>query len=193
MTPEVEQVGAAVQREESDRTGNNAEVEERLVSLLDPYFSPLDAPFDGRRQQREALRTAASALITRFTNAISLREPIAKDTRRVRIDEEADLDVKLLKGLTEHYVIQHPRVVSVRAGQRRMLETLFSIYVEVIGSKEHRDRVLLPQAIRDRRNNGDSSQRLAADLLSSMTERQVVQTYQRLMGFVPGPVSYFDI
>ena len=192
MTPEVERVTAVLQREELD-LDDNAEVGQRLVSLIDPYFLPLDAPFDGRRQQREALRTAASALITRFINAISLREPTARDTRLVRIDGEADIDVKLLKGLTKHYVIQHPRVVSVRAGQRRMLETLFGIYVEVIGSKKHPDHALLPQAIQHRRYSGDSSQRLAADLLASMTERQVVQTYQRLMGFVPGGVSYFDI
>ena len=182
-----------MQEGERDLTEDLTKVEEGLVSLIDPYFLPLDAPFDGRRQQREALRTAASALITRFINAISLREPKDKDERLVKIDEEAEFDVKLLKALTKHYVIQHPRVVSIRAGQRRMLETLYRIYVDVIGSKKHRDRALLPQAIQDRRDSGDSSQRLAADLLASMTERQVIQTYQRLMGVGTSPVSYFDV
>lgn len=74
-----------------------------------------------------------------------------------------------------------------------MLETLFGIYVEVIGNKKHGDQALVPQAVQDRRCSGDSSQRLVADLLASMTERQVVQTYQRLMGVGTGPVSYFDI
>lgn len=193
MTPEIERVAAVLQEEERGLTEDQSEVEERLVSLIDPYFLPLDAPFDGRRQQREALRTAASALITRFINATSLREPNAEATPLVSIDEEAEFDVKLLKGLTKHYVIEHPRVVSIRAGQRRMLETLFSIYAEVIGTKKHRDHALLPQAIQDRRDSGDSSQRLAADLLASMTERQVAQTYQRLMGVGQSPVSHFDI
>ena len=192
MTTEIDRVAAEL-HEEEDLAEDQTKAAERLVYLIDLYFLPLDAPFDGRRQQREALRTAASALITRFINAISLREATAEDTRLVKIDKEAEFDVKLLKGLTKHYVIQHPRVVSIRAGQRRMLETLFSVYVDVIGSKKHRDRALLPQAIRDRRDRGDSSQRLAADLLASMTERQVVQTYQRLMGLVPGSVSYFDV
>ena len=90
-------------------------------------------------------------------------------------------------------MIQHPRVVSIRAGQRRMLAKLFGIYLEAIESKRDRALALLPQATRDRLDSEDSPQRLTADLLASMTERQVVQTYQRLMGFVPGPVSYFDI
>ena len=74
-----------------------------------------------------------------------------------------------------------------------MLESLFKIYLEAIESKKDRDLALLPQATRDRLDSDDSPQRLAADLLAGMTERQVVQTYQRLMGFVPGPASYFDV
>ena len=192
-TPEVGRVAKVLHKEERDLTEDLTKVKEGLMSLMDPYFLPLDAPFDGRRQQREVLRAAASALITRFINAISLREPTAEDARLVEIDKEAEFDVKLLKGLTKYYVIQHPRVVSIRAGQRRMLKTLFSIYLEVIGDKKHRDRALLPKAIKDRRDGGDRPQRLAADLLASMTERQVVQTYQRLMGLATSPVSYFDI
>ena len=193
LTPEVERVAAAIQGENSDLARDEAELGKRLVALIDLYYSTIDAPFDGGRQQSEALRTAASALITRFISAISLREPTANDAELVRIEEEARSEVTLLKELTKYYVIEHPKVVSVRAGQRRMLEELFKIYMEVIGSSKASDRALLPQATRDRLGSGDGPQRLAADLLASMTERQVVQTYQRLMGFVPGPVSYFDI
>ncbi|MDE0368888.1 MAG: hypothetical protein OXI84_01965 [bacterium] len=164
-----------------------------LVSLIDPNFSSLDAPFDGGTKQRDTLRAGTSYLISRFIGAISLREPTADDPRWVKIEELARTEVTILKELTKYYVIGHPRVVSVRVGQRRMLRRLFGIYVEVIGSRKHRHRALLPQAIQDRRYSGDSSQRLASDLLASMTERQVTQTYQRLMGFVQGPVSYFDV
>ena len=84
-------------------------------------------------------------------------------------------------------------MVSIRAGQRRMLAKLFRVYLEAIESRKDRDLALLPQATQDRLESGDSPQRLAADLLAGMTERQVVQTYQRLMGFLPGSVSHFDI
>ena len=193
MTPEIERVAAAIHRKKSHLASSETELGERVVSLLDPGFAQLDAPFDGGGHQRETLREAASGLISTFVNAISLREPTEDDARTVTIDERARTDVTLLKELTRHYVIEHPRMVSIRAGQRRMLAKLFGVYLEAIESKKDRDLALLPQATRDRLESGDSPQRLTADLLASMTERQVVQTYQRLMGFVPGSVSYFDV
>lgn len=72
-----------------------------------------------------------------------------------------------------------------------MLSKLFEIYVEVIDGK--RKQALLPQWTRDRLDSGDGAPRLVADLLAGMTERQVIQTYQRLTGIVPGPMSYFDL
>ena len=193
VTPEIQRVAEAIHREKPHLARDGTELGKRLVSLLDPGFSQLDAPFGGGGHQRDTLREAASGLITTFTNAISLREPADDDARTVKIEEQARTDVTLLKELTKYYVIEHPRLVSIRAGQRRMLAKLFGIYLEAIESKKDRALALLTQATRDRLHSGDSPQRLTADLLASMTERQIVQTYQRLMGFVQGPVSYFDI
>ncbi len=72
-----------------------------------------------------------------------------------------------------------------------MLKKLFEIYLEVVDKK--RNQALLPQWTRDRLDSGDGSPRLVADLLAGMTERQVIQTYQRLTGIVPGSMSYFDL
>ena len=193
MTPEVERVARAIHRGKPQIASSETELGERLVSLLDPGFAQLDAPFDGGGHQRDTLREAASGLITTFISAISLREPTEDDARTVKIEERARTDVALLKELTKHYVLEHPRMVSIRAGQRRMLAKLFRVYLEAIESRTDRELALLPQATRDRLEIGDSPQRLAADLLASMTERQVVQTYQRLMGLATSPVSYFDI
>lgn len=193
LAPEVQRVAKEIHNENPGLAQDETEVGKRIVFLLDPGFSQLDAPFDGGRHQRHTLRQAVSGLITTFINAISLREPTRDDTRTVRIEEHARTNVTLLKELTKYYVILHPRVVSLRTGQRRMLQKLFDIYVEAISSSKTSDHTLLPLATRDRLNSGDSPERLAADLLASMTERQVVQTYQRLMGFVPGSISYFDL
>lgn len=193
VTPEIQRVAVEILRENPGLARDETEVGKRLVSLLDPGFSQLDAPFDGGRHQRHTLRQAASGLITTFTNAISLREPTGHDTRTVEIETDARTNVTLLKELTKYYVILHPRVVGLRAGQRRMLQKLFNIYVNAISSSKTSDHTLLPLPTRDRLDSGDSPERLAADLLASMTERQVVQTYQRLMGFVPGSISHFDL
>ncbi len=96
-----------------------------------------------------------------------------------------------LKAATKYYVIDNPRIVSVREGQRELLRKLFCIFMEALEGK--RNRALLPQATQDRLESGDGYPRLAADLLAGMTERQAIQTYQRLTGIVPGPAPYFDL
>ena len=107
------------------------------------------------------------------------------------INPEIRLQVDLLKELTRYYVIDHPRIASIREGQKEMVRKLFEIYMEVLAGR--RKETLLPQATRDRLDSGDCAPRLAADLLAGMTERQVIQNYQRLTGIVPGPMSYFDL
>lgn len=179
-------------RESRPRLRHREDLHSMLSSVLGP-LPLLEAPFDGGRRHRAVLRRATSALIARFVSAISLREPDDEGDGPVEIDDPARTQVDLLMALTRYYVIEHPRVVGVRAGQRGMLKQLFGVYCEAIEQGTSRDLAMLPQATRDRLDSGDSTQRLAADLLASMTERQVVQTYQRLMGLATSPVSYFDI
>ena len=101
------------------------------------------------------------------------------------------LQVDLLKEVTRYYVIDHPRVVSIREGQKEILRKLFEIYAEVLAGT--RKQTMLPRATRDRLDSGDRSPRLVADLLAGMTERQVIQNYQRLTGILPWPMSHFDL
>ena len=160
-----------------------------LLALLEGSYSYLNAPFKGTGEQRDALRTSTSLLLTRFINAVTL----SGDPPVLEIDQEICREVKLLKRITKYYVIEHPRVVGVREGQRRVLKDLFEIYVEAISGRQKRLKPLLPQATTECLDSGDTPQRLAADLLVGMTERQVVQTYHRLTGFVPNPVSHIDV
>ena len=52
-------------------------------------------------------------------------------------------------------------------------------------------QALLSQATRDRLGSGDGPHRLVADLLAAMTERQVIQTYQRFTGIISTSTAYF--
>ena len=164
-------------------------LEDALHSILGTMIL-LDTPYNGERRQRILIDSATSALITQFItgSAIKICEPPAE--RSLEIDPYIQLQVKLLKELTRYYVIDHPRVASIREGQKAMLRKLFEIYMDVLASRK---KTLLPQATRDRLDSGDCAPRLVADLLAGMTERQVIQNYQRLTGIVPGPMSYFDL
>ena len=150
----------------------------------------LDEPYNGGTEQRTIMNGAISALITQYIigDAIRISEP---DTERsITISPKIRLQVDLLKELTRYYVIGHPRIASIRKGQKAMLRKLFKIYMDELASSK---KTLLPQATRDRLDSGDCAPRLVADLLAGMTERQVIQNYQRLTGIVPGPMSYFDL
>ncbi len=151
----------------------------------------LDTPYDGGRHQRRIVNQAASALISQFVSADAIRINHPSEEVSIYIDPDVRLQVDLLKEVTRYYVIDHPRVASVREGQREMLRRLFEIYVDVVLG--NRSQALLPTAIRDRSDSGDGAQRLVADFLAGMTERQVIQTYHRLTGITPGPISHFDI
>ena len=151
----------------------------------------LDTPYNGERLQQILIDSVTSALITQFItdSAIKICEPSGE--RSVAIDPYIQLQVKLLKELTRYYVIDHPRISSIREGQKEMLRKLFEIYMDALEGS--RKRTLLPQATRDRPDSDDCAPRLVADLLAGMTERQVIQNYQRLTGIVSGPMSYFDL
>lgn len=160
-----------------------------IAPVLEQAYFHLTEPFQGTGEQRTVLRTGTSALLTRFINAVTL----SGDPPSIRIGEDTKREVRFLKKITKYYVIEHPRVVSVREGQRRVLKQLFETYIEAIDGKQKRLRPLLPQATVERLDSGDTHQRLAADLLAGMTERQVLQTYHRLTGFGSNPVSHFDL
>jgi len=151
----------------------------------------LDTPYDGGRQQRRIVNQATSALISQFVSADAIRINNPPAEVSIAIDPDVRLQVDLLKEVTRYYVINHPRIAGIREGQREMLSRLFDIYVDVVDG--NRSPALLPRAIRDRRDSGDGTPRLVADFLAGLTERQVIQTYHRLTGITPGPISYFDL
>ena len=136
------------------------------------------------------MNDAASSPITQFITGDAIQLADASEDRRVKIDPGIRLQVDLLKEVTYYYVISHPRLAGVREGQRAMLRKLFDVYLEVLEGK--RNQALLPQTARDRRWRGDSPHRLVADLLAAMTERQVIQTYQRFTGIISTPTAYID-
>ena len=178
-----------VQKDQFQSLGRE-EISGMLQTVLGP-LALLDGPYDGSRRQRTIINEATSTLITQFITGRAIRVNELPAKKCLDIDREIRLQVELLKATTKYYVIDNPRIVSVREGQRELLRKLFCIFMEAL--EEKRNRALLPQATQDRLESGDGYPRLAADLLAGMTERQAIQTYQRLTGIVPGPAPYFDL
>ena len=151
---------------------------------------PVTEPYEGTSQQRARLRSMTAGLIGRYVRAIHLQVPSEASARRVWIENQAEVEIFVLKQLTWHYVINNAALAAQQYGQRHIIRQLFQIFDDAAESKKwdifpvsFRERLeILTDGIREERI------RTIADLLSGMTEQQVVAIHQRLTGASLGTV-----
>jgi dGTPase len=164
--------------------------QEALLIRFQESIAPLfpTERFEGTQRQRGVLRAFTSTLIGRYVDAIALCDP---QPRAVTIDPEIEQEVNLLKELTWVYVIRNPALATQQWGQKQLITWLFNTFREAAEEKEPnvfplstRDRLLKLRA--DGRDDDSSRTRLVVDLIASMTEAQALETYQKLMGLMPG-------
>lgn len=140
-------------------------------------------PFRGSRADRSAIRNLTSELIGRYVNnSIKLEQRGSRV--KLRIVPELALEVRALKLLTWCYVIDSPSLVTQRYGQRTLIASLFQTFCQAASTRS--DWAIFPEYYQEaiQYANGDIKQikRIVADLISSMSEAQVVAVHQRLTG-----------
>lgn len=146
---------------------------------------PLQTPYDGSHALKAYLRNFTSLHVSRYINAVRLCDPQSNDGRLIRIDENALLEVKMLKELTWHYVMRSPALTAQKRGQMQMITTLFETFHSAAMSHKPGDWDIFPFGYRERLETTGSTaerSRIVIDLIASMTEPQAVQMYQRLTG-----------
>ena len=148
----------------------------------------LPGPFRGSRADRAALHGVTSNLIGKY---VSRSIALGRDSNgrgRLEIDPDLDAEVQILKALTWYYVIESPALVAQRFGQRALIRSLFKTFCD--GALSKNDVTIFPAFFREEleRNGGDARgvKRIVADLISGMSEAQVVAVHQRLTGFSLG-------
>ena len=162
---------------------------ERLTAWL-----PITEPYEGTTHHRARLRSMTAGLIGRYIGAIHLQVPRVASEMRVRIEDEASIEIFVFKQLTWHYVINNTALATQQYGQRHIIRELFQIFNDAavtrrldIFPRSYRERLeLLIQD--DRYDVQEERVRIIADLLSGMTEQQVVAIHQRLTGVSLGTV-----
>ena len=160
------------------------ELEEAFTKLV--TWMPFDQSFVGTRDQRGQLRSTASSLIERYINAAALRCPKDSLESRFTIEPESRKEVLMLKQLTWHYVILNPSLGAQQFGQKRIIRQLFHMLHEAAHTAQHDDARIFPIAYREEVEviGGDERRltRIIADLIASMTEKQVYALHARLTG-----------
>ncbi|MBI3932993.1 MAG: hypothetical protein HY317_06230, partial [Acidobacteria bacterium] len=150
-------------------------------------FLPLER-FTGIRNQIQHLDRASSSLISIFTDAFECHAENGAG-HLVWIRDDRQLQVDVLKQLTWYYVILRPGLATQQAGQEKIIELLFTHFLGVIGDKKKDP--LLPPGFRglfhpDGPSNQPHRARLAADIVSGLTEQEAVMLFRRLTGHSSG-------
>lgn len=111
------------------------------VSIIDTLFGT-SKPYGGEAEQRIAIRTFVSGLVRQYVRAT--RVEYEEGAHRLVIDPLYRLQVDTLKQLTWRFVIERPALASQQEGQLRVIDDLFTIFVEAMEGA--RNKSLLPIA-----------------------------------------------
>jgi dGTPase len=165
----------------------HAEAFQRLLQQL-----ALRRRYAGTWADRAVIRTWTSTLIGQFVDTVTLQAPDESGTVLVR-DPDQLREMNFLQALIWDYVILNPRLATQQAGQRRIIDLLFTTYLDAV---KKRDRGIIPGRFHwelEDLPRGDDlphalETRLAVDIVSSFTDTQAVIMYRRLLGAEPGSV-----
>jgi len=163
-----------------------AEAFEGLLELL-----MTNPGFDATREQSGDLWMQTSVLINRYVSGTKLRNPEEdSDLGVLEIDDGFKREVKMLKELTWHYVINNPVLATQQYGQRKLITDLFKIYHEV--ARDEKDWHVFSASTREQlealNKHGGSEEhkqrltRLIVDLIAGMTEKHLIEMHRRLTG-----------
>lgn len=124
------------------------------------------------------LRTLfTSSLVDRFVRAVDLSIEDLPQLSRVTMEEEARLEVLVLKHLTYELLINSSRLKLVAQRGTQIVRTIFEILTEDEGPD------LLSEEVRQRWDQADVEHqrlRVVCDFIAGMTDRYAVEFYARL-------------
>lgn len=193
-TPEWQHLVAAIRRrwelKQDAKLSKWDEYESALADLLF-MFAPSGATYRGEHAQSVAMKSAASGIISNFVqNGIAFNPSRAPGASTVLIDPDVEKQLKMLKELVWVYVIDRPSLAYQQEGYRRIIRELYGCFLERIGRGD--ERAYLPsfaELIKKRDPKMDSDERLAADMVCTLTDRQALDLYRKLSGVDPGTVT----
>ncbi|WP_424008000.1 deoxyguanosinetriphosphate triphosphohydrolase family protein [Haloferax denitrificans] len=157
-------------------------VRKMLSNLCEEYASDaLKQPFSNKEEQRIAIAQFDSKLISDFIEPIDdqpgpITVEINDETATLKRDQDVDRKIKVLKQITQYYVLSNPSLNAQRHGQRRIVREVFNALYE----ESRKPGVsAIPSPYRERllENVEEASDtqnaRIVADMVASMTEKQI--------------------
>lgn len=153
--------------------------------------------FQGTQDERRALDYLSTTLIERYIGkekgGVFLQDHDPSEPY-LQVDEQLENEVKLLKQMTVYYVIGDPALRAQQRGQREIISELFDVLYNAVDPNHEEDSDIIPNPSRemvlDLSADADNQKisRIVTDVITSMSEKQTIQMFNRLTGDDPGSI-----
>ena len=168
----------------------------RFQNFLDATYNLKGQYRPGSFEQKAQIKRISSQLIQTYIKSVQLTTEYG-DRGYLKYNRNREEELKFLQRIVWSYVISNPRLATQRYGQKRIIKTLFEIYLEAIGDRE---LSFIPARfvkefleIEENYGNKDINQekiRMAVDIIAGLSEAEAVVQYRRLTGISQG--SFID-
>ena len=167
----------------------------RFQNFLDATYNLRGQYRPGSFEQKAQIKRISSQLIQTYIKSVRL-SPEYSDRGYLVQDTAKEEELEFLQRIVWSYVISNPRLATQRYGQKRIVRTLFEMYLEAIKAG---DLAFIPirfvreyEEICDRADANMEREkiRMAVDIVASLSEAEAVLKYRRLTGVSQG--SFLD-
>jgi dGTPase len=169
----------------------------RFQNFLNATYNLKGQYRPGSFEQKAQIKRISSQLIQTYIHSVKLSVEYGdRGHLQYSLDKEAEL--KFLQRIVWSYVISNPRLATQRYGQKKIIRTLFEIYLEAI---RDRDLSFIPARfvkeyleLEESESTSDKitqeKTRMAVDIVAGLSEAEAVLQYRRLTGINQG--SFMD-
>lgn len=169
----------------------------RFQNFLDVTYNLRGQYPPGSFEQKAQIKRISSQLIQNYVQSVQLSTKYG-DRGYLNYNRNREEELKFLQRIVWSYVISNPRLATQRYGQKRIIKTLFEIYLQAI---RDRDLSFIPARfvrefleIEDNLSNSEQlnqeQTRMAVDIVAGLSEAEAVIQYRRLIGISQG--SFLD-
>ncbi len=172
----------------------------RFQNFLNATYNLKGQYRPGSFEQKAQIKRISSQLIQTYIQSVKLSEEYG-DRGYLKYNQAKEEELKFLQRIVWYYVISNPRLATQRYGQKKIIRTLFEVYLEAINRD---DLSFIPARFvkefleiktkEDRGENKDQEKtRMAVDIVASLSEAETVLQYRRLTGIAQGSfLDYWD-
>jgi dGTPase len=151
----------------------------------------------GSFEQKAQIKRISSQLIQNYVQSVQLTTEYG-DRGYLKYNLQREEELKFLQRIVWSYVISNPRLATQRYGQKRIIKTLFEIYLQAISDRDLsfiparfvREFLEIEATVGNAEELSQEQTRMAVDIVAGLSEAEAVIQYRRLIGISQG--SFID-